>query len=444
MPAIVGLAHATEDPEDPTIVALCEEALAPLGGIRAFVRPGDSVVLKPNQTIWFLGRDGITTDPRVVAAMVKLSRDAGAREIIVGDSSGGDTKTMKIMEATGIARYAREAGADRVVAFEDEPQTPLRVRARGETYEVPVPSLLLDADTIIGMPKAKTHFYDPISCALKNWVGIPHQKERPHLMVDGVLQEAVVELHRQIPAKLHVVDGLWAGEGTGPVTNDPVWLGCIVAGADPVAVDVTVARLLRLNVAELQFVRAAKEAGLGEADPSRITVRGGDVDALAIHVQPAKRGFDHLPVRVLVGEGVTWAGSLGHFKSIAESFLKYRLWDIIIATYGKPTFMIGAVEDPDLESHVAEGPYFAIDDAVLEQYRSDSRIVFIGGHPATHNIFPYIFRRLAVPRVGPAALQLKRVMEEGASWFHYRGWAPDERLDDEGPPTSKAPRATGR
>lgn len=420
--SMVSIVHTPRDVEDDEVVRMCERALEPLGGIRAFVREGDHVVLKPNQTVWFLATDGITTDPRVVAAMVALCRRAGADRVTVGDSSGGDTRTSKVMEATGVTRYAFQAGADEVVAFEDLPQEALEIEWKGEPHACPVPKLLLDADAIINLPKAKTHFYDPVSCALKNYAGLPYQKARPSLMRDGLIQPVMAKLHQRLPSKLHLVDGLWAGEGTGPVTNDPIWLGCIVAGTDPTAVDVTVCRLLSQDPGASQFVAAAREVGLGEYDVSRIDVVGANVDDVRVRAKPPKHGFDHLPIRVLQGEGVTWAGSLGHFKSIAETFEKYHFWSIIDTIYGKPTFMIGRVEDPRFEEHVKQGPYFVIDDAADDKYRTDPRVVVVPGSPATHNIFPYIFRRLAVPHVGPAALHLKRVMEEGASWFHYQGW----------------------
>ena len=37
--------------------------------------------------------------------------------------------------------------------------------------EAPLPAPLLDADVIVDVPKAKNHHVEPITGALKNWVG---------------------------------------------------------------------------------------------------------------------------------------------------------------------------------------------------------------------------------------------------------------------------------
>jgi len=46
----------------------------------------------------------------------------------------------------------------------------------GEMVPRPVP--LLEADVIINVPKAKTHHYEPVSGALKNWMGTCNQAWR--------------------------------------------------------------------------------------------------------------------------------------------------------------------------------------------------------------------------------------------------------------------------
>ena len=46
--------------------------------------------------------------------------------------------------------------------------------------EVPLPAPLLDADVIIDVPKAKNYHIDPITGALKNWVGVVNRNWRNH------------------------------------------------------------------------------------------------------------------------------------------------------------------------------------------------------------------------------------------------------------------------
>ncbi|MGI8989420.1 MAG: DUF362 domain-containing protein [Bryobacteraceae bacterium] len=52
----------------------------------------------------------MTTDPRLVAALVRLCRDAGAHRVNVAEGSGMDD-TMVVMRTTGMTAAARAAGA---------------------------------------------------------------------------------------------------------------------------------------------------------------------------------------------------------------------------------------------------------------------------------------------------------------------------------------------
>jgi len=55
-----------------TIAAALERLLAPLGGMAAFVRPGQKVLLKPNMLAGKSPEKAVTTHPEVVRAVIFL------------------------------------------------------------------------------------------------------------------------------------------------------------------------------------------------------------------------------------------------------------------------------------------------------------------------------------------------------------------------------------
>ena len=55
----------------------------------------------------------------------------------------------------------------------------------GEWRYMPAPEILERPDTILNVPKAKTHFLDPISCACKNWAGLVPMSFRLYLQRFG-------------------------------------------------------------------------------------------------------------------------------------------------------------------------------------------------------------------------------------------------------------------
>ena len=70
-------------------------------------------------------------------------------------------------------------------------------------------------------------------------------------------------LHLDAPAPvrtvLTIIDGVLSGEGEGPLATTDVPLGAIIAGADPVAVDLVAVRLMGFDEAKLEKLRGPME-----------------------------------------------------------------------------------------------------------------------------------------------------------------------------------------
>ncbi|MCV5838004.1 hypothetical protein OFN62_34250, partial [Escherichia coli] len=60
--ATVAMAHTKErHRSEERVLALVRETLAHLGGIERFVKPGQTVLIKPNQTVFYSAEEGCTT-----------------------------------------------------------------------------------------------------------------------------------------------------------------------------------------------------------------------------------------------------------------------------------------------------------------------------------------------------------------------------------------------
>ena len=82
-----------------------------LGGMAAFVRPEEKVLIKPN----LLGKQppqmAVTTHPAVFAAAARLLRENGCADISYGDSPGNPNATpQSAAEGSGIAEEAERLG----------------------------------------------------------------------------------------------------------------------------------------------------------------------------------------------------------------------------------------------------------------------------------------------------------------------------------------------
>ena len=244
-----------------------------------------------------------------------------------------------------------------------------------------------------------------------------HDVETPQYVLDAIMAR---------PPDLHVMDALWAGEGRGPIGNEPVWVGSVLASKDPVALDVTTARLLGFEDAQatgMAYVQEAASRGLGTNDLARIQILGTSLDSARKPIRQNKidLSFKYLSlVRVIVGEEVSLPGTIGHFKSVADIWHKDHVRDLIrLYRGGAPTIMIGRADDPDFDRHLSEGPYITIDDAVKDEYKSHPNVRHIAGHPVTDRMYRELIRALGVEVPGSAAMDLMKAFSQLKSKLKY-------------------------
>src|SRR5687767_4987232 len=119
--ATVAIVHTREKHRSQKrVLGLVRDALGFLGGIEKFVRPGDTVLIKPNLTVFYSAEEGCTTDPLVVGALIRLSKQAGAGRVQVAESSGGYFSSLECMEITGMAAVAEREGAELIDLGSDD------------------------------------------------------------------------------------------------------------------------------------------------------------------------------------------------------------------------------------------------------------------------------------------------------------------------------------
>ena len=417
--ATVAIAHTKEKHRSQErVLTLVREAVEHLGGMAQFVRAGNTVLIKPNQTVFYSAEEGCTTDPLVVGAIIRLARAAGAARIQVAESSGGTFSSIECMEITGMAAVAEREGAELIdLGSNDTPNRIVPIPDGRVIKECPLPVPLLDADVIINVPKAKNHHIEPITGALKNWVGAVNQNWRNRNHGDEDHIPRFMDIMTVTRPALCIVDALIAGEGDGPIANLPRWCGCILASADPVATDVAIARLLGHDPELLMFAKEAEVRALGTR--SAIDYVGTPLQDVAFAAWPPHDGFDYLPINFLVGQGVTLAGTVGHVKSAIDSMLRRGELNDVIWLKGTPTIMIGDIDDPNFEEHLKEGPYVVFDDSAKSKYKNDPRVYFIPGHPVLQTAMPELMKGLGVDFLGNAAMRWQQFERRGKHNLEY-------------------------
>lgn len=279
-PALVSLQKAA-DYDPGLILDAMRRSLKPLGGITAFVRTGQRVLLKPNLLGGFPEKRAVTTHPSVVRAAIRLVQEAGGRAL-VGDSPAMAT-LPHAARASGLEPVIGETGAE-LLDFSQpaEYESPANVVGRRLTLT----RALRDIDVLISLPKLKTHAQMTFTGALKNQYGlIPGAlKSQWHfrLQEPAWLASLILDVNRIARPALAIMDAVVAMEGQGPTSGRPRFLGALLASADLAAADTLACHLINLDPMRVPLLAAAREQRYGETDLQQIQVVGDDWKPLRV------------------------------------------------------------------------------------------------------------------------------------------------------------------
>jgi len=185
--------------KDEDVFAAVKNAVALLGGIERFVKPGDRVLVKPNMFLSAPMPLELITDPRVVLAVARLACEAGG-EITVAERHKEIHKHLQPYPE--IHRYAR------VVSFDDLPYTMARLHeARHLRAPVPFPDLADECDVFINVPGLRVHQLTQMSNGMKNLMGLLPGWATLHVHAYG-LEGSIVDLNFHRPSDLVVTDAI--------------------------------------------------------------------------------------------------------------------------------------------------------------------------------------------------------------------------------------------
>jgi uncharacterized protein (DUF362 family) len=241
-----------------------ELALKSIGGIEAFIKKGDRVLLKVNAAFASPPMLSATTHPEMVKAIARLCVQAGATSVTVTDNPINDPASC--FRLTGIEQAARSAGA--TVLF---PQKELfksfsladaeLIRNWPVLYEP-----LNRVDKIIGTAPVKDHHRSGASMIMKNWYGLLGGRRN---IFHQDIHTIIKELAMMIKPTLVILDGTTTMMRNGPTggsLSDLKETQTMIVSTDQVAADAFGATLLGKTVDELAFIKKAEEMRLGTTD----------------------------------------------------------------------------------------------------------------------------------------------------------------------------------
>jgi uncharacterized protein (DUF362 family)/ferredoxin len=267
------------------------------------IRPGMKVLLKPNLLMKSAPEKAVTTQPELVAAVIRWLQARDIGEIVIADSPGGPyTKAQLegVYRACGMERMANGYG--------------VRLNLDTSSREVPCPggkacraftliSPVCGADVIINLARLKTHGMTMLSGAVKNMFGAVPGLQKPELHLrfkeKPLFASMLVDLSLVAKPSVSIVDAVVSMEGDGPSGGVPRRTGVTFAGVNPHALDLALCDFIGMPAGQVCTVAEAIRRGFCPASAEKLDYRcDGRPDTLSGFRFPSSKplGFEgHVP-----------------------------------------------------------------------------------------------------------------------------------------------------
>jgi len=249
----------------PDRVETLNKAIELLGGIERFVRPGETVAIKPNVAFASPPMLGATANPELVAEVVRLCYSRGkAKKVIVTDNPINDPASCFTL--SGIGKAASAAGAEVVLPkahlFKHTTLTDGRLIKNWPIFFEPFRKV----DKLIGIAPIKNHHRAGASMTMKNWYGLLGGRRN---IFHQDINTIIAELAMMVRPTLVILDGIEVMMTNGPTggsISDLRRTNTLIASTDCVAADSYGCGLLDLKVSDLPYLAKAEKAGVGTTD----------------------------------------------------------------------------------------------------------------------------------------------------------------------------------
>ena len=277
--AVAEVAETAQTPSGAKLVAvrngspveMFRKGIEELGGMKAFVKPGQKVTVKPNIGWDKTPEEGANTDPELVAEIVRQALAAGASAVTVFDKTCNEWKSC--YKNSGIEAAATEAGA-KVVPGNDESWYEERSIENAVVLKTAkIHKAILEADVVINVPILKNHGGAKMTACMKNWMGVIWDRGYMH---KNNLPQCIADLVLYRKPDLNVLDAYRVMIANGPrgvSINDIVEKKYQILSTDIVAVDTLALRVIGYEQNQVPYLAMGEKHGLGTTDAAKVDIK---------------------------------------------------------------------------------------------------------------------------------------------------------------------------
>jgi len=252
--------------------AMFDAAIKAYGGMQAFVKKNQKVLLKPNIGWDVTPERGGNTHPKLVTRVIQHCFNAGAKEVYVFDHTCDDWKRTYV--SSGIEKAVKDAGGKIVPANTENYFQQVQIPSGKNMKEAKVHELVLESDVFINMPILKNHGSTRISVAMKNMMGVVWDRGYWHR---NDLHQCIADYatYKKKPV-LNIVDAYYVMKRNGPrgvSVDDVVTMKSQILSTNMVVADAAAAKLFGQEPGEIPYIKMADAMGVGKMDLTSLNIK---------------------------------------------------------------------------------------------------------------------------------------------------------------------------
>ena len=273
------IAKSPEVSNNPDLVAvkggsageMFDRGIAEFGGMKTFVKPGQTVVVKPNIGWAKPPEAASNTNPELVQHIVDHCVKAGAKTVYVFDHTCNNWKDS--YSKSGIADATTKAGGKPVCGNNREDYIEVKIPQGKKLKSTLIHKLIMECDVFINVPVLKNHGGAVMTCAMKNLMGIIWDRKHYH-RTD--LQQCIADFLTLRKPDLNVVDAFRVMKKGGPrghSLNDVAKMKYQLISTDIVAVDTAASKVLGIATEKIPYIKLGEELQLGMMDIDKLNIK---------------------------------------------------------------------------------------------------------------------------------------------------------------------------
>ncbi|MDX9905357.1 MAG: DUF362 domain-containing protein [Bacteroidales bacterium] len=253
------------------VEAMFDQAIAAMGGMQAFVKKGQKVVVKPNIG-WDVSPERAgNTNPALVKRIVRHCLDAGAREVYVFDNTCD--KWDRCYATSGIEQAVKDAGGKLAPGNTENYYQEVQIPNGKKLKSTKVHELILDSDVFINVPVLKSHGSARLTISMKNLMGVVWDRGYWHR---NDLNQCIADYATYLKKPtLNIIDAYRVMMKNGPrgvSEADVSLMKSLIISPDMVAADAAATKMFGISPDDVPYIGIADSMGIGSMALDKLNV----------------------------------------------------------------------------------------------------------------------------------------------------------------------------